>query len=90
MHGLEKKEQAQASTLSKELEEADHHFLHRMSAVEREISSEVREKLRQSGEYLVDPRNHFVQAKIHGSLRLDEIGQQLLKKRDSVKRLNWL
>jgi hypothetical protein len=38
----------------------------------------------------VDPRNHFVQAKIHGSLRLDEIGQQLLKKRDSVKRLNWL
>lgn len=90
MYSLEKKEQLQASSQKKELDEAAHHFLLRMTTVEREISSEVREKLRKSGEYLVEPRRRFIQAKPHGSLRLEEIGQQLLEKREAVQRLNWL
>lgn len=80
----------QGGSHKKDLDEADHHFLLRMTTVENEISSEVREKLRKSGEYLVDPRRHFVQAKTHGNLRLDEIGQQLLEKREEVRRLKWV
>jgi hypothetical protein len=60
-----------------------------MSKAEQEISGEIREKLRKSGEYLVEPRNHFVQAKTHGNLKIDEIEQQLLEKRETVRGLNW-
>jgi hypothetical protein len=61
-----------------------------MNFIEQEMKNEIREKLRKSGEFLVDPQYHFVQAKSFGATKFkNQFSKQLDERRDFLKQMKW-